>query len=383
MGQWVFVLMGMLMACQAWSQAANVTPENEYKKRIRVSEDIQPLGENPFGEQIGLYNGALSFEQKDISIAGTGPSIDIIRSFSIPNVGVNAAFHDYHANAFVDWALEVPHIETLSAPEKNVVNGVTTYTWFDLDDYYGTHRCSSLAAGPSMYVSIPGSVVTYNPEDWWHGYQLVIPGGGKQDLLWRDSSNTLAPQMTDAGGSAMSFPIVTKQHWSVACLAQTANGQPGEGYLAVSPDGTKYWMDWLAYKSADMVLGQPGGALKRRTLMLLASKVQDRFGNTVNYSYDGDGNLTSITASDGRQVTLNYVQWQSPTADPGPFSPQTTYTSYRISSITLQPSSGAPRTWNYSYSGDPTIPRLTNVQLPDAAPGRSIWGGCRRPSRTW
>ena len=375
MGQWVFVLMGMLMACQAWSQAANVTPENEYKKRIRVSEDIQPLGENPFGEQIGLYNGALSFEQKDISIAGTGPSIDIIRSFSIPNVGVNAAFHDYHANAFVDWALEVPHIETLSAPEKNVVNGVTTYTWFDLDDYYGTHRCSSLAAGPSMYVSIPGSVVTYNPEDWWHGYQLVIPGGGKQDLLWRDSSNTLAPQMTDAGGSAMSFPIVTKQHWSVACLAQTANGQPGEGYLAVSPDGTKYWMDWLAYKSADMVLGQPGGALKRRTLMLLASKVQDRFGNTVNYSYDGDGNLTSITTSDGRQVTLNYVQWQSPTADPGPFSPQTTYTSYRISSITLQPSSGAPRTWNYSYSGDSTIPRLTNVQLPDGSAWSFNMGG--------
>ena len=52
-GQWVFAWMGLLVVSHAWSQAANVTPENEYKKRIRVSEDIQPLGENPFGEQIG------------------------------------------------------------------------------------------------------------------------------------------------------------------------------------------------------------------------------------------------------------------------------------------------------------------------------------------
>lgn len=369
--RWVFACLGLLATCQAWSQATNVTPENEYKKRIQVSETIQPLGENPFGEQVSLYNGALSFEQKDINAPGIGPDIDIIRSFSIPNVGINAAFHDYHANAFVDWALEVPHIETLSAPEKNVVNGITTYQWFLIDDFYGTQRCSGLSAGPDMYVSVPGSVVTYNSQDWWHGYQLIIPGQGRQDLLWRDASNTLSPQMTAADGSTMSFPIVTKQHWSIACLSQTANGQPGQGYLAVSPDGTKYWMDWLIYKSADLVVNQAGGGLKRRTLMMMVSKVQDRFGNTVNYSYDSNGNLTSIQASDGRQIALNYVQWQAPTSDPGPSnSPPTTYTSFRISSITLQPSSGAPRTWNYTYGSDPTIPRLTAAQLPD---GVSVW----------
>ncbi|WP_162098625.1 hypothetical protein [Rhodanobacter spathiphylli] len=52
---------------------AQVTPEDEYKKLVRVNEDIQPLGENPFGEQVGLYNGSLSFEQTDISLAGKGP----------------------------------------------------------------------------------------------------------------------------------------------------------------------------------------------------------------------------------------------------------------------------------------------------------------------
>jgi hypothetical protein len=41
------------------AQAANVTPEDEYKKLIRVNEDIHPLGENPFGENVSLYNGSL------------------------------------------------------------------------------------------------------------------------------------------------------------------------------------------------------------------------------------------------------------------------------------------------------------------------------------
>ena len=56
---WAVVLVSSASLCHAQS---TVTPEDEYKKLIRVSEDIQPLGENPFGEQVSLYNGSLSFE---------------------------------------------------------------------------------------------------------------------------------------------------------------------------------------------------------------------------------------------------------------------------------------------------------------------------------
>ena len=59
------------------AHAQSVTPEDEYKKLIKVSEDIQPLGENPFGERIGLYDGSLSFNQADISVPGIGPTITI------------------------------------------------------------------------------------------------------------------------------------------------------------------------------------------------------------------------------------------------------------------------------------------------------------------
>src|SRR3569623_3236998 len=66
------------------AQTNPVTPEQEYKKLIRVSEDIQPLGENPFGENISLYDGSLSFEQTDVSLAGNGPALPLRRRFNLP-----------------------------------------------------------------------------------------------------------------------------------------------------------------------------------------------------------------------------------------------------------------------------------------------------------
>jgi hypothetical protein len=60
-----------------------VTPEDEYKKLVKVNEDLQPLGENPFGERIGLYDGSLSFEQVDVSVPGTGPTITVGREFTL------------------------------------------------------------------------------------------------------------------------------------------------------------------------------------------------------------------------------------------------------------------------------------------------------------
>jgi len=62
---------------------SNVTPEDEYRKAIKVSEDIQPLGESPFGEQISLYTGQLSFRQTDVSVAGQGPVLELSRQFQL------------------------------------------------------------------------------------------------------------------------------------------------------------------------------------------------------------------------------------------------------------------------------------------------------------
>lgn len=319
---------------------STTTPEDEFRQLIRVNQDISPLGENPFGEAVSLYNGTLSFRQTDIDLAGTGPRLQLSRTFTAADAS------DPFYRPFVDWRLEVPHIETLVA---------------DSDSFFAasTDRCSNFRQAPTV-VATSGATprpVFYFSSKWWHGYQLVIPEQGNQDLLKRDASNTLSPQMTQADGSARTFGIVTKQHWQASCLAQTSNGQAGEGFLVVSPDGTKYWMDWLIQRPATNVgFLQPGfGGLGRHVAMMMASRQEDRFGNSLTYSYDGNGDLTSIQASDGRSLTISYESWQPPNVS----SPVT-----RVHSATLQPSNSAPRTWTYSYGND-GFGRLAGVQLPD------------------
>ena len=77
---WVGLLVVVSLTANAQT---SVTPESEYKKLINVDQNIQPLGANPFGENISLYDGTLSFEQTDVIIPGTGPALQLGRLFVI------------------------------------------------------------------------------------------------------------------------------------------------------------------------------------------------------------------------------------------------------------------------------------------------------------
>jgi YD repeat-containing protein len=350
---------------RVFAQSAAVTPESEFQKRIKVSEDINPVGDHPFGENISLYNGSLSFEENDIKLSGQGPDIELTRSFRPPDTPPDSVYYDFIDNAFVDWSLETPRIETISAA-SSIANQdpAPDAQWFFITD---TSRCSASGGAPDEFVTFKGTVITYPADDWWHGYQLVVPGRGSQDVLARDAGNTQVPTMTDASGNAINFPLVTKARWAIGCTAATTNGQPGEGFIAVSPDGTKYYMDVLLFKATDGIAEGGGGALHRRVATMVASRVVDRFGNSVSYTYDANGNLTEVDGSDGRQVTLTYESWQNPFKNAGGeyYDPP----GYRVHNITVQPASAAPRTWTYTYDTvtDPVIPRLSSVTLPDGS----------------
>jgi YD repeat-containing protein len=358
-------LLVVLGVGQIHAQSAAVTPESEFQKRIKVSEDINPVGDRPFGENISLYNGGLSFEENDIKLSGQGPDIELSRSFHPADVPPDSVYYDFIDNAFVDWSLETPRIETLSAASSTAnEDPPPNAQWFFISD---AQRCSEAGGAPDEFVSFKGTVITYPADDWWHGYQLIVPGQGSQDLLAKDAGNSQVPTMTDASGNAINFPLLTKSRWAVGCTAATSNGQSGEGFIAVSPDGTKYYMDVLLFKKTDGVAEGGGGALHRRVATMVASRVVDRFGNSVSYTYDANGNLTEVDGSDGRQVTLTYESWQNPFKDTAGnyYDPP----GYRVHSITVQPSSAAPRTWTYTYDTvtDPVIPRLSGVTLPDGS----------------
>jgi len=337
---WAVALMSFASFCHA-----TVTPEDEYKKLIRVNEDIAPLGDTPFGESVSLYNGSLSFEQTDISLPGNGPLLQLSRSYHLREAKESESVD----GAFSDWEIEIPRITTMTANQGNVAGWITSRA-------SNNARCSLFSAPPTVHRE--GSV-DWEPTSWWTGYQLIVPGSGSQDLLSRASENTLSPNM-----SGKTFPIVTKQNWMVSCGVLTDNETDGgEGFLVIAPDGTKYTLNHLVYRWAPNMTRPVGSAplslqsvgvqpmlapddfLQRRQASMLVTRVEDRFGNTLTYHYSG-ANLTSITASDGRSLTLSYVSGTS-----------------RISTATLQ-SSAASRVWSYQYGTD-VYHVLNKVTLPD------------------
>jgi len=329
--------------------AQSVTPPDEYKDLVKVSETIQPFGLHPFGENVSLYNGALSFEETDISLPGIGPTLQVSRTLSTaggPGGGLDRQF------AFGDWELDIPRIETNSAAQENV------YGW-----EVGNHgspgslaRCTNFRPPPEVASTIPGDD-SWQPKEWWYGYHLIIPGEGSQELLSRSSVNTHTP----ASGS---YPIVTKQDWMIGCGVTASDG--GEGFVALAPDGTRYTFTHLVYRpmaslekpaqnttyvaSGVQPMMSSSDYLDRRNADMFVTKVEDRFGNSLTYNWNASNpnNLDSIVASDGRKVTFTYISGTS-----------------RVQTVTVQ--STPSRTWTYSY-GTTTpynMPTLTSVQLPD------------------
>ncbi|EIL95298.1 hypothetical protein [Rhodanobacter spathiphylli] len=190
-------------------------------------------------------------------------------------------------------------------------------TGWEINQPNSNARCTLFGPPPTVAAQVGGA--DWEPMTWWTGYQLIVPGSGSQDLLRRAAENTLSPTMV---GKA--FPIVTRQNWMVSCGVQTDDGVSGEGFTAVTPDGTTYTFNHLVYRWAPSMT-RPFGSnpmnlqasgmqsmaalddlLRRRQASMLVTHVEDRFGNYLDYTYDG-ANLQSITASDGRALNLTYV----------------------------------------------------------------------------
>jgi RHS repeat-associated protein len=332
-------------------------PTDEYSKLIGSASNITPLDSHPFGESVDLYTGALSFAVTDISVSGIGPTITIGRTIKAAEDSADATdavSGGGNWRPFGEWDLDIPRIETNAAFAPNL-NGWQTD---NASVSTASNRCTIFRAPPPAVSTSPPDQA-WDPVRWWYGYHLVVPGYGDQLLLSRTTSNTHAP----ASGT---YPIVTRHDWMIGCGVTASDG--GEGFLAVSPDGTQYTFAHLVYRPMP-ALTRPNGTtgqvvtgpqpdaidandvdfIARDSAAMYVTKIQDRFGNTLTYNWSGN-NLTSIVASDGRQLNFTYVtgkQW--------------------IQTITQQAVDTPIRTWTYSYNGNVSFPSLTGVQLPDGS----------------
>ncbi len=334
-------------AVQAQNLSAPI--EDEVRQRLRMGGEINPLPESPFGEYVNLSTGTFGFEQTDVELKGHGPDIKLTRTFSVMDASAP------YWRAFQDWSLEIPRIETITTPKQGA---------FFINSSMG--RCTHIASDGPMTITLPptglGSLmVGLDAQAWWYGFHLLMPGQGSLDLILPGAQNTRPlPQVTLSGGRVVQAIMFTRNNIAIGCLPSTANGAPGEGFLAITPDGTKYWLDWLVYKRM-LDYGKPPQSIVRNLAMMMVSRIEDRFGNSLIYSYDGYGNLTRVAASDGRLLALNY-QNHGTTSLPGMANGDP---DYRVISASASASDGTARVWNYSY--DASSGALARVALPDGS----------------
>ncbi|HET9025339.1 MAG TPA: hypothetical protein VFN64_12250 [Burkholderiaceae bacterium] len=356
----------LMLPAVVYAQASSYA--DEYMKRLKLYQTVEPYGDTPFGESIDLYTGQVTFNQTDVVLEGTGPTIRIGRSRSSTGYDTQG-MESAPAHYFGDWTMDLPRIDTLVAAQRYTL-GTPGTNWrmsVSSTDPASFLRCTNFR---SPYVGQSGIVL----EDWWRGYELVLGDGSSQPLLVRAAGYIGKPAISAA------FPVVTLSTLQMTCLPATKNGTPGEGFLAYAPDGTKIWFDWLVgslYSPVNMPLletMQAGGSVasetdpsaepapadgeaspsavpggggiavqERMQVSMFATRVEDRFGNWVVYNYTPDtAQLTSITASDGRKVTL-------------------AWTGAQVTSVTAMPGTPDARTWTYGYTGS----KLTTVTQPD------------------
>jgi RHS repeat-associated protein len=327
----------------ALAAAKQVTPQMEVGRTLKDRQAIHPGGDAPFGESINPTTGELSFSHADVVLEGTGPAIRLVRT-------TRTQQHDkaFDPPAFGNWDLSVPRIETMLRIDPRVA--ASPGERWRVGHTATLHRCTQFES-PRLAT-----------DAWWHGYDFITEDGGRQLLLRRGAENTIPrPTMREGSGATMVFPAVTLAHWQVGCRPNTANGEAGESFLAVSPDGTKYFLDHLVASQADAVReDDPDAELVHRVFAsMLATRIEDRFGNWVRYTYDGK-KLTSIASNDGRAIA---VAWHA--AYPV------------VASITAMPGTPGQRTWRYEYTFDhidnTTVisgASLAAVQRPDGSTWR-------------
>lgn len=274
--------------------ASAVDYKNEFDKKVKASQNIGTLGNGLAGDHVNFYNGTTIFSAVDASVPGNSSlPVAIGRRYTVE-------FNNFGDMGFADWELDVPYISTVMTTAGGWISSAPT----------PSNRCSvtqSNVRPPTVTVTEDGGnqfrTHGFSSFDYWHGMTLHLPDGDQTMLI----PSATVPRPT-AGGP---YYWNTNKDWWLACLSGIPGG--GEGFVAIAPDGTKYWFNNMVSVGApdvtatENVDGQPQTwrfTLARSEYRLYLTKVQDRFGNEVLYNWTG-ARLDGITSNDGRQVTIN------------------------------------------------------------------------------
>ncbi len=338
-----------LLAAQS-AFAGDVIAVQEYDKYIDKHRTVQALDSSLFGEQISARDGTVTFKMVDGELAGNGPTMRIVRSFTPRE---NNRYYETSGMSVAGWILEIPRMKTVVNYSVNT-SASSPYGW-QVAGSNRNARCSQFGA-PGPVVLSP-SYLYWDDHEWWSGYQLVDDAGNEQQVL----------ATTDPALIAGGYKAVTAGNWRISCLSSITGGS-GEGFLATSPDGTKYWFDYLVYALADAIVKPIDSApeskqaglrakttstlapvqnrMTRKNAMLLVTRIEDRFGNWLTYNYNASLGPVGITASDGRTQVWSDVNG--------------------VTTISLG-GAGKTRSWSYEH-----VSGVGTVTLPDSTPTNPV-----------
>ena len=303
-----------LLITLATTSLASVRPStDEPYSKLELNFELQMNNSAIFGEKIDYHHGNVGFEQVDLEAKGNGIPIIVSRTF------YSGALYPFQAHLeFGDWALNIPSVQT---------SVITNSSGESSGDWLKGQECTGL---PYSTTNIYENNEAYRTEEYFDGVTLLLGDGQKQALL--KNSGVLERNTT-------TYAWVTKGNWKFSCI--TRDNGAGEGFVGYSPNGLKITFNKSTLTNPRTIT-KSNGVVSKFTVSLLASKIEDRFGNYIQYNYDSSNYLTSITANDGRTVFFTYLNGKVNTM------------SYN------------GRVWNYSYTGE----SLTKVK----DPANQEWG---------
>lgn len=301
----------------AKAQSAAIDPALEYSRRLESTSRLAPVTHGVFGEQISHFNGSTSFRVVDIDLPGdSGLPVQLARRFKIED-----RFGSSYVGGMGEWDIDLPYISAV----------VTAQHGWTVAGSAPEARCSS-GMPPRINTSI-----SYTLSDIWHGHQLNIPGVTTGQMLANRTPSDRRPS------DGRTYPWVAEGDIHFYCSPTALNGLPGESFVALLPNGTRYFFNWAVVEDErGTTWSSPPttpALVLRKKVTLFASRIEDRFGNWVNFTYSGK-RVTRISSNDGREISLSYTGNNATSA------------------------SAAGRTWTYEYSPQGALNR---VQLPDGS----------------
>ncbi|MFT3755985.1 MAG: hypothetical protein QM769_08560 [Pseudoxanthomonas sp.] len=326
-----FALFGLsLLAFDALGQG--IAPYLEYRKRIEAVQNITPLDNGLFGDKVSNYDGSTHFSVTDIDIPGNnGMPVKLVRYLSVETQpqSMISTVYDTRLRGIGNWNVDVPYMAATYPSQAS----------------WSAQRCS---AGV-----VPDYMIGYfRKDEYWFGVTVHLPERGNTSVLG------LYPDVPhpSSGGP---YRLATVERDVFDCIPMQS-GLSGEGFRMTTTEGLRYYFDVAVSRNAGILKKQLTDnvgvmipmTLPRTHYYLLASKVEDRFGNTLQYQYNSNGHATRIWSSDGREIVLAYANG-------------------KLSSAT-----GHGRTWQYQYdaNGD-----LATVNLPDGSQWRYAYTGTLLP----